>query len=76
MTNHNRNERASISQETDITELINIIIPDVSVKDVTRNVRKQFRLQVKTFSQVQIMTETCQPKCGLPLCFFAVRRNP
>lgn len=73
---HNRNSRASISQETDITELTYIIIPDINVKDVTRNVRQQFRLQVKTFSQVQIMTETYQPKCGLPLCFFAVKRNP
>ena len=76
MTNHNRNERASISQENDITELTYIVIPDVNVKDVTRNVRQQSRLQVKTFSQVQIMTETYQPKCSLPLCFFAVKRNP
>lgn len=38
--------------------------------------RQQSRLQVKTFSQVAIMTETYQPKCGLPLCFFAVEQNP
>ena len=69
LTHHNRCKRASICQETNITELTYIAIPDVNVQDVKCNVRQQSRLQVKTFNQVHIYDRHSSTKVRLTFMF-------